>query len=642
MEAVVQQERLKQLARYLQEQLKTQSEITPLQVQCVLKESLMVLVQHPPDRAPDSQQLFHSIQQSILKLSPARAQPFLLAIQNSGAQVRLFIRVLGQPKPYASHAFVWVQSGQHPLSDPTNDLTTTPAAEIGTTRIQADEEEITVKDTKHLPQILDQSNIPTAPAPDVPAPDVPAPDVSAPDAPDKEPGGELVHTPVKSPPKTAALSSVAPSAAIAQLPGATEARSPKKSWLIAGGGVAAAALLGWGGYAVTRPCVLGSCEPLQTAQSLSQQATQTLQQNQSGAANQQATQQATQQLTEAQRLIAEIPPWSSHYGEAQTLEQGLNQVLAAESKAAAATQKGLAANPSAADWQGAESLWQAAIAQMEAVPPTNPLHAFAQERLTAYRGNLTFAKQQMTGEQESRTRLASARKTAELAESRQNTAQQPQDWQVARATWQVAINTLKQIPRGSTTYGEAQPLLESYQGKLTAVGDRIAQEQQASKAYAQAQKLETQAKALQQKNQWAQATATWRNALSAAKQVPNGTTVSDQAQTLVTTSSDALKQAETVVKIRTDLDRICSATETICSYTITRDMITVRFLPSYERKVRTMGGMSWYARDYNTMAKINTHLASLGSAFQAVATNAGIPVEVYNSDNQAIGGFNPG
>jgi hypothetical protein len=84
------------------------------------------------------------------------------------------------------------------------------------------------------------------------------------------------------------------------------------------------------------------------------------------------------------------------------------------------------------------------------------------------------------------------------------------------------------------------------------------------------------------------------------------------------------------------------APEKICDYTITNEAIQVKFVPAYERKVRTLGGMSQFSNDQETMYRINSHLASLGNALQAVTNNAGIPLQVYNSDNQLLGAFVPG
>lgn len=603
MAVTAQQEELKQLSWYLQQQLKPQAEVTPLQVQCALKEMLMVLVQHPPGNAPDPQHVFHTLERSITTLPPKLFNALPASLQ--GTQIKLFLRVLGQKQPYAFHHVKF--PAVMPLPPPATSLGKAPSPAVA----------------------APATSVGAAPANSAASP-------LPPQLPATEEAGALVYEPADEPDAAVPTSLTAYEAAPQRLP--QLARSWLKPLLITGGGVAAALLLGTGLYALTRPCVIGPCTALETAQALSQQSTETLKAENSA----DAAQQATQQLTEARRLVAEIPPWSAQHGHAQVLQQQLDQVLAAEAQVAAASQNGGAATPTAADWQTTQALWQTAIAQLQAIPTDSALHSFAQQRVKDYQANLAFAGQRVGTNQEAQKRLASARKTAELAIARQNVAQKLPDWQQAQATWQVAINTLQQIPSGTTVYAEAQQLLASYQPKLATVRDRTTKEQLAQKVYTQATTYEKQAKASQQNNQWSQAAVSWQKALTAAQQIPTGTSITESAQTRVADYTGFLKQAQTVVKIRGDLERVCLAPEKICDYTITNEAIQVKFVPAYERKVRTLGGMSQFSGDQETMYRVNSHLASLGNALQAVSNNAGMPLQVYNSDNQLLGAFVPG
>lgn len=602
MTSAVQQESGKRLARYLQEQLEPQAHVTPLQVQCAQKDTLMILVQHPPGNAPDAQAIFHRLATALSSLPPELATPFLT--NPGGDQVKLFLRVLGQQKPYASH-IAKLAVGQAPPQF---------AADDG-------------------PQTMIQ--VPNAPAVQPASTSVPASDSynSQPPAADSE-LAPVAPTIAASP---ASLTAYRP-----QPVGPTQPKAPQRSrlkpLLIAGGGIAAALLLGLVGYGLTRPCVIGACAALETARSLTQQAAQTLQADQSG----EAAQSAVQQLTEARRLVAEIPPWSGQHSDAQALQDQLDQGLAAEATASEASRKGQATAQSVTDWQAAQSLWQTAIAQLQAVPQTSPLQAFAQERMADYQANLAFVGQRIAAEQDAQKRLATAKKTAGLAIARQNIAQTLPDWQQAQATWQVAVNTLSQIPNGTMAHAEAQQLLGNYNPKLMETRDRATKEQLAKKLYTQASNLEKQAKAFQQQSQWSQASASWQNALNIAKQIPDGTSISSDAQTRAATYAGFLQQAQTVMRVRGDLNSVCLGAGKICDYTITNQVIQVKFVPAYERKVRTLGGISQFSGDYETMAQIDTHLATLGRALQAISNNAGTPIQIYNSDNQLLGSFVPG
>ena len=592
MDAVVQQDRLKRIAQKLQEQLQPRSPAIPLQVQCALKDSLMVLVQHPPGNAPNPQEMFETLEQSLFELPNELTTSI---VESKGAKVKLLLRVLGQQKPYAYHTIELIPS-----------------------LIQFDPE-----------TLFKPSEVIATP--------------------------EKVDTPVADEPES--IAAIAPeSGRLAVYEGELDAESatplaeddgglgrwktsrrlvlPPWFWLGVGG-IATAVLVGGSLFALTRPCVVGGCPSLQQAQTLVQRSAQT---SRSGG----SSQQSTADLLEAQRLASAIPPWSRYHGEAQAFKQRLNQALAAETKAAMATQKAESAAQPIADWQVTQSLWKEAIAQMSTVPKDSPLFGFAQERLIAYRANLLFADQRMKAEQDAQQRLTTAKKTAGLAEVRQSTAQQLAEWQLAQSTWQMAINNLTQIPDNTTSHVEAQQLMEGYTQKLQAVGDRATKEQQAAKIYAQAQTAAQRAKTLQQQNQWSQAVTAWQAALAAAKQVPVGSLLTSEAQTLMATYTGSLKQAESVAQVRSDLERICTAEGKICDYTITNNVIEVRFSPSYERRVRTLGGLSSFSGDAEALYKIDKHLASLRSALQTVCTNSGVPMAVYNSDNQQIGSLIPG
>lgn len=107
MDAVVQQDKLKRIAQKLQEQLQPRSPSIPLQVQCAVRDSLMVLVQHPPGNTPNPQHVFETLEQSILELPSDLTAPI---VESTGAKVKLLLRVLGQQKPYAYHTINLIPS----------------------------------------------------------------------------------------------------------------------------------------------------------------------------------------------------------------------------------------------------------------------------------------------------------------------------------------------------------------------------------------------------------------------------------------------------------------------------------------------------------------------------------------------------
>jgi tetratricopeptide (TPR) repeat protein len=386
------------------------------------------------------------------------------------------------------------------------------------------------------------------------------------------------------------------------------------------------------------------------AQRLSQEFQQTVQTARSG----EDLRQVQQQMGEANWLLSNIPPWSSRHGEAQGLLQSfqpqmaiLEQVMAAESRAATALQRSKTLPQPIAEWQGIQSLWREAIAQLEAIPPASPLHQFAQRRITDYRQSQASLNQNISAEQQAKQTLESAKNIAQAAEARQGIAQTLENWQLARSTWQVALNTLKQVPATTTSYGETLQLIADYTTKLTAARDRVTQEQLASKAFLQATRLEEQAKSFQAQNQWNKAVATWREAISVAKQVPNGTFYHTQTQPKLVDYNTKLKDAElqlqdaiALQKVRADLDRACSGSPKICTYTLNNRLIRVQFTVAYQRALKT-AVIIGQSGDAKTLGGTINHYDSLGAAFETIANNAGIELMVYNVDGEQIGYFKP-
>ncbi|HEY9655913.1 MAG TPA: hypothetical protein V6C50_10510, partial [Crinalium sp.] len=293
-------------------------------------------------------------------------------------------------------------------------------------------------------------------------------------------------------------------------------------------------------------------------------------------------------------------------------------------------------------------LWREAIAQLQTISQSNPLYIYAQTRSTAYAANLAAIGKLSLAEQQAQKKLGAAKETAKTAAARQGIAQTSENWQLAQVTWQVAINTLRQIPSSTTSYAEAQRLLSDYQPKLAAARDRATQEQLAQKAFNQAIGLAQRAEAAQTRNQWSQAVANWKDALTNIKQVPNNTAYAELAQPLVTSYSTAAQQAEAQLEVaaarqrtRDDLNRICTGSPRMCTYAIDNDVIRVQFTSGYERKLRTAFILG-QSGDRGTLGGAVNHIETLQTALQTITDNAGLPLEVYSADgSELIGSFNP-
>ncbi|HEY9615649.1 MAG TPA: hypothetical protein V6C64_02335 [Microcoleaceae cyanobacterium] len=615
MEPVAQQDGLQRIAQRLQEDLRLLLISVPVQIQCVLKQgSLMVLGQHPAGTTLNPEQVFGKLEQSIVGLPPDLLTVLADTTTPPAIPTKLYLRVAGQKQPYTFHTFEFVPK----LADPEPLWSMEPDFSSPTL--------VDSSSADNWPELSGKTGFDRARAEADPyGNDYSLDNGSHLAYSDQSSDLDLAESPSFTPPAKATAAS----------------RSSFKSlpWFIVAGGLGAVVMAG-AGFLLSRPCVIGACESLQTAQQTSQQAAELAKTAKSPA----ELAQIQQQLVDAQRSLDSIPSWSGQYATAQALQQSLQQVTAAESQAEAAQQKMKTVPQSVSEWQATQSLWQQAIAQMQAVPPDSALHAFAQERLADYQQSLAATKKLMAMEQQAQKQLQSAKDTAQIAEARQGIAQELQDWQLVQSTWQVASNSLKPISQMTTSYAEAQQLQANYRSKLAAVRSRTGKEQLAHRAYAQAVNLANQATARQQQNQWSQALVSWRQAIAVAKQVPAETTQYAEAQNLVTTYTTSLEQAENLVRVRTDLEKACaSIAPRICNYKITNDLIKVTLTQSYQRTLRAKGYISYSEGDYDTWQGIRKHLKTLEDALQAISDNAGLPVEVYAAGgSELIGSFNPG
>ncbi len=617
MELVASQEHLQQislhqLAQQLQGKLLSLPQNLPFQVQCVMKNgSLMVLAQHPPDETIDHQQVFGELEQVIqAALTPELIRAlFQTEAIPTGAQAKLYLRQLGQKLPYGSHRF--------PLSE---DSELTDQYSIGESADDFHD------NLKHLESSFDRQN----------------------GSSDWEQGLTLTLDEPET--DESFLLTEALSHEETREGAETQERSPWLWWIAAGIGVSVVSFA-TGMVLMTRPCMTNQCEPFQSAQNLTSQATQAIQTAQTGL----ELQQAQQQLKQADTLLESIPLWSQQHGDAEMMQKSnqtnillLDQVIAAEKLAEDAGQKMRTLPQTVQDWQNIQATWRSAIAQLEKVPQGTPLSNFAQQRLKNYQDSLELTNQAIAAEKQAQKQLAAAKSTASLAQAREGTAQAIENLHQAQVTWQVAVNALKQIPNTTTSFTEAQQLLTDYSSKLSLVRERANREDLAQKSLNQALGLAKKAESLQQQNQWTQAVANWRSAVTQLERIPEGTAYHDQAQTLEVSYSSSLQKAESQLqvavsqqKLQNDLNRVCAGSPKICNSLILSNSIRVQFTPAYENALK-QAYTTGQAGNYAILGGAVNHIESLQTALQAISNNAGLPIEVYNANGtELMGSFNP-
>lgn len=608
MEVATRQPSLQELAQhlhqFLQQSLPLEAKPVDLQVQCIIKQgTLMALIQHSADVAmPAVKTLFEQLEPALLQVAPKFVSPMLdLELPNCN-QVKLYLRVLGQQQPYACHEFAY-------------EIASNPDLAADSSLAETSFDHFAATDSNTETSVKASYDAMTASSALV----VAAPTIAS-EAPD-----DLLK-PVAAPQR-------------------------RLLWLGAAVGVSLVSF-GAGMLIITYPCVLGRCEPIQTAQAISRQSARSLTQAQSN----EELLRVRQQLTETNRLLVNVPPWSAKHAQAQSLLHTtqaqtlqVERVLVAEGKAGAALQKGQLTPQAETSWQAVRLLWQTAIDQLSTIPIDSPLYSLAQIRLRAYRQNLTGVDRLLQAEQVAQQQLRAAKSAAQKAEARQGIAQSLANWQVVQATWQVAVNRLQQVSSTTTAFATAQAMLGRYNPKLAEVRDRVTREQTAQTSYTQATQLAQTATIYEQQNQWSMAVITRRKALKFVRQVAKDTPFFDQAQALAAPYTQALAAAEAQLrsaillqKAQNDLDRVCNGNPKTCSFLVTKAVIRVQFTPAYEQTMQTVFAAR-QAGNQSVVGNAINHINQLRSALQAIANNSGTPVETYSANGREIvWGFNPG
>jgi hypothetical protein len=115
-------------------------------------------------------------------------------------------------------------------------------------------------------------------------------------------------------------------------------------------------------------------------------------------------------------------------------------------------------------WQQAQFKWQEAIKLLESIPKTTSIAAKSQEKLTRYRFYHNAIAQRVITEKKALANLEAAHKLAiEAHFFVQSSPHSLSVRQQAQEKWQQAINLLKEVPKNTFVYPQAQETLQNYQ-----------------------------------------------------------------------------------------------------------------------------------------------------------------------------------
>lgn len=355
-------------------------------------------------------------------------------------------------------------------------------------------------------------------------------------------------------------------------------------------GLAGLILLGSGAfaYALSRPCVIGSCDRLEQATESFDQAQATLAGSPSG--EDLATAQAD--LQTAIDRLSPIPTWSPYYAIAQGelgRYQGsivsLNAIIHAQALASEAADLSQTPPHPVERWVKVHMLWQQAIDQLSTIPADSPAFDYSQQKLREYRANYGAIGRRIVAEEEAEANFSTAMQTGDLARQRMETANSLAGWQLAAREWQAAIKGLSLIPQGTMVYDEAQAQLKDYQAQFNRASSRSTLEEAGAQNYHQAVQAARSAAAAEAKGQWTLAVGQWRQAVASAQQIPGDTILAEEGGVLLETYRPAMANAQNRLRtavalqtLTTNLAQLCEFSATPC--TVREDASQIRVVLS--------------------------------------------------------------
>ncbi|MCL2925790.1 MAG: hypothetical protein MGG11_00065 [Trichodesmium sp. MAG_R03] len=399
-------------------------------------------------------------------------------------------------------------------------------------------------------------------------------------------------------------------------------------------------------YAITQPCVIGKCMIIPRVKELDKQSLETIK----NVKNSLAPKQAQEKLKIALKDLEDIPFWSIHYLESkylkstyQTETEHLEIIIKALGNGAQAAQHSKGLPLPIEDWVEIQSLWQEAIALLEKVPEDSKAYSFAKNKLQQYRKYLVAIKGRLTTEEEANQKLIAAKKSAQLATTREVIAQFPESWKNVYLSWEDALDKVSTISPQTTAYLEVKNLLPQYKQKLQQAKERRITEEIGEEAYNQAISYSKQAEVFEKKDNWVKAAEYWQKSLKSAKEIPTNSTYFISVKPLIKSYDALLKVAqsnqqllETLAKVNQDLSKACKGKPKICQYNATKDLIIVRLTSDYVDKIKKTAKAVESSKDKKGRAELEKHLKTLQVALKAISNNSKIPLEIYNPQGLKI------
>jgi hypothetical protein len=429
-------------------------------------------------------------------------------------------------------------------------------------------------------------------------------------------------------------------------------RSPWVKWGIGLGSLAGLGVLGVAIYGLTRPCVVGGCTALASAQKLQEESKKQEIASRSPA----DTIQAQRKLETAIANLETIPTWSGAHSQAESLKGNYQKQIArleivrlGLERTNEADNKSQNPPHSVAEWREIERLRQNAISNLQQIPSDSPSYPLAQAKIKESRSNLASIKAELAIAQKAENFFQQGQEKARVAKALQGIAQSPNEWQKVKATWQESLAQFQKIDKGTAAEKEAQKLITNAKKQLEVSNNRQSKEQTAANNFNSAQKLAQNAQNFQAIDQWPQAVASWNTAINSAQQIPTGTFYYGKVQPLIPVYQQAFKEAKSQAALadrrqrqaQQVLKKLCSTKPEICQFKIANNIVQVKLTPTYTQAVKQASITARNKGDYNAQVAIVDRVLALGEALNAASNNFKLRLELLGDNGKLIQVYEP-
>ncbi len=422
-------------------------------------------------------------------------------------------------------------------------------------------------------------------------------------------------------------------------------KSNQLSWLVIGTSIGSLIILGTI-YGLTLACLFDKCPQISQAKKLSDHAYILLNDFDSDP----DLMKAKTRLEEAISLLQVVPFWSTYYEKSHSLhnkyQQQLDDLLlfmSAKEKANKALSLSQNYPLSIEQLEIVKKQWEEAIKSLKNMKSNTISRELVTNNYQIYQNALTRINDKISLEEKAKISIKIAKKSAELAKSREKSAQNLSDFQLVYSTWGTAIKKLQEISSTTNSYQSSRVLLKIYLSNKIRVEKRKQQEEVALKIYNKANYNAKLAQISEQKNQWSKAVNYWNVATTYIKKVPKNSLQGNKVQPLISAYLLSLNQAKKNLKeiiesqnIISELDAMCSKKTKICQYEITEKLIQMKLDSRYLEQLWTIALQAKAQANLQVQVELLNHISTFEHRLQKISNQTGKSIEVYNAQGNLM------